>query len=406
MPGDPESLGGYWLAGRLGAGVRGVVYDAYDGEGRRFAVKVPRGEVTEQLGDAVWRVAPHHLARVVAVGVDRSVPYIVSEFAEGPDLRQAVAVHGPYTGTELDALAGALATALRTLHAVGIAHRDLRPENVLLSPGGPTLIDLGVAAPGSLGTRTYLAPEVVTGRRAGPAADVFAWGAVLLFAATGRDPFHGDSPGGVMHRLLAVDPELDELPVRLRELVGRALSKDATARPTATDLPLWVEPPDAPEPPATAGSPRGPEPRGCATARLEPPGGLAGPRSLGEVAEEVYRSLTPKQREEAPGLLLRLLDGDAVSGDEHGTLARLTDAGLLVRESVRVAPTQTEVGKLVAVNGDRVIPASAALVHAWPRLRAWADDRRAAPTAALRGGARLPGVAAERQIPGAAMIGG
>ncbi|WP_310713355.1 protein kinase domain-containing protein [Nonomuraea sp. 3-1Str] len=380
VPGDPVSLGGYWLAGRLGAGVRGVVYDAYDDEGRRFALKVPRGEVTDQLSDAVWRVSPRHLARVVDVGVDGAVPYIVSEFVEGPDLRQAVERHGPYTGGELAALALAVATALRSLHAVGIPHRDLRPENVLLSPYGPTVIDLGVTVPGTVGTRTYLAPEVFTGGRPGPEADVFAWGGVLLFAATGHDPFRGESLGEVMHRLLAVDPDLDALPEPLRALVGQALSKNPADRPPSAEL-LAVA--DAlPRPPVPAAGSAGAVVEGAWSGwgRLVAPAGLMGPPSLGEVAERVFASLTPRQQEEAPALLLRLLDEDAVGCDAHGVLDRLTEAGLLVRRSVAVPPTRAEAGTLVAVSGDCVEPASAALVRAWPRLRAWASERPPART--------------------------
>ncbi|MEU7856662.1 hemerythrin domain-containing protein [Nonomuraea sp. NPDC049141] len=357
VPGDPERLGGYWLAGRLGAGGRGVVYDAYNDEGRRFAIKVPRGEVTRQLAEAVGLVKPRYLARVVGVGLDSESPYIVSEFADGPDLRQAVAVHGPYAGDELRALATALATALSTLHEAGIAHRDLKPENVLLAPDGPRVIDYGMAAGGPFGgRRTYLAPEVLTGQRAGAAADVFAWGAVVLYAATGRDPFQGESLGGIMHRLLTVDPDLGDLPPPLRDLAGRALAKNPADRPSAAEL-------------LVGGS-----------TELRPPSGMTGPRSLGEVAEEAYASLTPAQQGELPGLLLRLLDGEEVkdNGDEGGVLTRLVAAGLLVRLSVRVEPTTTEVGKLVAISDDRVAPASAALFRAWPRLRAWAAKDSAA----------------------------
>ncbi|WP_250905781.1 hemerythrin domain-containing protein [Nonomuraea sp. NEAU-A123] len=357
VPGDPERLGSYWLAGRLGAGGRGVVYDAYNDEGRRFAIKVPRGEVTRQLAEAVGLVKPRYLARVVGVGLDSESPYIVSEFADGPDLRQAVAVHGPYAGDELLALASALATALSTLHEAGIAHRDLKPENVLLAPDGPRVIDYGMAAGDPVGgRRTYLAPEVLTGQRAGAAADVFAWGAVVLYAATGRDPFQGESVGGIMHRLLTVDPDLGDLPPPLRDLAGRALAKNPADRPSAAEL--------------LVGGPT----------ELRPPRGMTGPRSLGEVAEEAYAALTPSQQGELPGLLLRLLDGEEVkdNGDEGGVLTRLVAAGLLVRLSVRVEPTTTEVGKLVAISDDRVAPASAALFRAWPRLRGWAAQDSAA----------------------------
>ncbi|MFC4008015.1 WD40 repeat domain-containing serine/threonine protein kinase [Nonomuraea purpurea] len=349
VPGDPERLGGFWLAARLGAGGRGVVYDAYDDEGRRFAVTAPRGEV----GRSFERVTCRHLAEVVAVGADDGVPYVVSEFVPGPDLRRALKAHGPYAGDELVALAGALASALRALHEAGLTHRGLNPESVLLSPDGPRVIELGVPAGGTVGgTYTYQPPEVLTGGEAGPAADVFAWGAVVLFAATGHDPFHGESLGGVMHRLLTVDPDLSVLPDSLREPVGRALAKDPAERPAAAELVIETR------------------------TELEPPDGLAGGvRSLGEVAEEVYQTLTPRQQEEVPGLLLRLLDGDSPH-DEGDVLGPLMEAGLLVRRSVRVPPSETSAGKLVAVSDDRLAPASAALYHAWPRLRGWVADER------------------------------
>ncbi|MEV0197013.1 protein kinase [Nonomuraea sp. NPDC050691] len=417
VPGDPVSLGGYWLAGRLGAGGRGVVYDAYDDEGRRFAVKVPRGEVDGQLSDAVWRVSPRHLARVVGVGMDGAVPYIVSEFVAGPDLRQAVERHGPYAGGELAALAAGMATALRSLHAVGIAHRDLRPENVLLSPSGPTVIDLGVTASGTVGTRTYLAPEVFTGQRPGPEADVFAWGGVVLFAATGHDPFRGESLGGVMHRLLAVDPDLEAVPEPLRSLVGRALAKNPEDRPSAQellagtrDLTITLRVDDVERAVGAEEAVRAEGAVGAGGDSLEPPHtlaapeGLTGPPSLGEVAERVYASLTPLQREEAPGLLLRLLDGDDVRRDEHGVLDRLTEAGLLVRPSVAVPPLLAEAGTLVAVSGDRVEPASAALARAWPRLRAWDAGRTSAPDAPAGKDAAAPAAPAREDtaVPGGA----
>ncbi|MGW0805788.1 protein kinase family protein [Nonomuraea sp. NPDC002799] len=348
VPGDPERLGGFWLAARLGAGGRGIVYDAYDDQGRRFAVTVPRG----QVGRRFERVTCRHLAEVVAVGTDEGVPYVVSTFVDGPDLRRAVELHGPYAGDELVALAGALAGAVAALHAAGLTHRGLNPESVLLAADGPKVIELGVPAGGAVGgTYTYQAPEVLTGGEPGAAADVFAWGAVVLFAATGQDPFHGESLGGVMHRLLTVDPDLSVLPESLRGPVGRALAKAAADRPAAGELPA------------------------VSAAEVGVPESLSGPRSLGEVAEEVFQSLTPRQQEEVPGLLLRLLDGDNPH-DEGDVLGPLMDAGLLVRRSMRVPPVETSVGKLVALSDDRVTPAGAALYRAWPRLRGWVADER------------------------------
>ncbi|TMR28333.1 hypothetical protein ETD85_36255, partial [Nonomuraea zeae] len=386
VPGDPERLGSYWLSARLGAGGRGVVYDAYDDDGRRFAVTVPRCEV----GRRFERVSSRHLAEVVAVGTDGGIPYVVSEFVSGPDLRHAVELHGVYTDGELVALADALAGALTALHEAGLTHRGLNPESVLLSDGGPKVIELGLPAGGAMGgTYTYLAPEVVTGQEPGAAADVFAWGAVVLFAATGRDPFCGESLGGVMHRLLTVDPDLSVLPEALRGPVGRALAKDPADRPAAGEL--RTGPAAGPEAGAaaapgaagvpgagTAGAPgagTAGSPGAGSGAGLRPPEGYAGPRPLGEVAEEVYQGLTPRQQEEVPGLLLRLLDGDTPQ-DEGDVLGPLMEAGLLVRRSVRVPTVETSIGKLVAISDDRVAPASAALYRAWPRLRGWVADER------------------------------
>ncbi|MFG1700456.1 protein kinase [Nonomuraea sp. NPDC049309] len=349
MPGDPERLGGYWLAARLGAGGRGVVYDAYDDEGRRFAVTVPRCEV----GRRYEQVTCRHLAQVVAVGSDGGIPYVVSEYVNGPDLRQAVGLHGgPYSGDELIALAAALATALRSLHAAGLTHSGLKPECVLLADDGPRVIELGLAAGAQRGGACpYQAPEVLTGQDAGAPADVFAWGAVVLFAATGSDPFGGDSPGAVMHRLLTLDPDLSCLPEPLAGLVERALAKDPADRPAAAELLIDSE------------------------TELRPPEAFVRTPSLGEVAEQAYLSLTPRQQEEVPGLLLRLLDGDRPQ-DEGEALAPLMAAGLLVRRSIRVPPSETAIGKLVAISDDRVTPASAALYRAWPRLRGWVADER------------------------------
>ncbi|GAA2214547.1 hypothetical protein GCM10009850_100120 [Nonomuraea monospora] len=363
MPGDPERLGGCWLAARLGAGGRGVVYDAYDDEGRRFAVTVPRGEV----GHRYERVTCRHLAEVVSVGSDGGVPYVVSEFVDGPDLRQAVALHGPYTGDELVALAGALAEVLRALHEAGLTHRGLNPESVLLADDGPKVIELGLPVSGPVGAYTYQAPEVLTGQAAESAADVFAWGAVVLFAATGHDPFCGESLGGIMHRLLTVDPDLSCLPDSLCDLVGRALAKDPADRPTAAELLVGGEA----EPPAEGGAELPVKGR----AGLCPPEAYVRQPSLGELAEEVYARLTPAQQQEVPGLLLRLLDGDTPH-DEGDVLRPLMEAGLVVRRSVRVPAVETSAGKLVAVSDDRVAPASAALYRAWPRLRGWVADER------------------------------
>src|SRR5205807_5906561 len=101
-------------------------------------------------------------------------------------------------------LAVAIAQALRVIHAAEVVHRDLKPANVLLGPDGPKVIDFGVARAldaslltntgQTLGTPAYMSPEQADGRSVASPSDVFALGALLVSAATGRPPFRDGAP--------------------------------------------------------------------------------------------------------------------------------------------------------------------------------------------------------------------
>ena len=143
------------------------------------------------------------------------------------------------------------------IHAVGIVHRDLKPSNVMLSPTGPRLIDFGIAdlAEGTQLTRTgavlgstgWLAPEQVTGDPVSAATDVHAWGLCVLYAATGQQPFGGDTASTALYRVLEHTPVVPHsVPEPLRELVESSLSKDPSRRPTVDRLQATLSPPKAP----------------------------------------------------------------------------------------------------------------------------------------------------------------
>ncbi|MCW2941885.1 MAG: putative serine/threonine protein kinase / transporter substrate-binding protein [Actinomycetia bacterium] len=253
-PGDPQWLGPYRLLGIIGEGGQGIVFLGRSGDGQQVAVKLLRAQLS---GDpkarsyfakefsAARRVQPFCTTRILDADVDGATPYIVSEYVDGPSLRDVVDRQGPRSGSALDRLAVGTANALIAIHRAGVVHRDFKPNNILLGPDGPRVIDFGIAkaldstssmTSGIVGTPAYMAPEQLTGEPITPAADVFAWGAVMVYAASGHPPFGNDSIGVVLNKILNAEPELGNLTGALREIVVSCLAKEAVRRPTADQV--------------------------------------------------------------------------------------------------------------------------------------------------------------------------
>jgi hypothetical protein len=269
VPGDPATLGGYELVGRLGEGGQGIVFLARDQSSRRrVAIKLLHPGRTADAGArarfagevaAARQVAAFCTARVLDYDLDGDRPYVVSEYIDGPSLHEIVTREGPYSGSGLERLAVGTATALAAIHRHGVIHRDFKPANVLLGPDGPRVVDFGIArgprrgAVGGtgqagpvtttgvvMGTPGYLAPEQFTGAAVTTAVDIFAWGVTMMYAALGRLPAGADTLPAALHRLPYEEPDLHDLPAALRDLMVRCLAKDPARRPAANTILLGL----------------------------------------------------------------------------------------------------------------------------------------------------------------------
>jgi serine/threonine-protein kinase len=248
-----QTIGGYTLLEKLGEGGMGAVWLALDPRtGARRALKVLTTTDPElrlrfaREGEAMARVDGHaNLLRVHSAGEDRGRAYLIMDVAAGGTLAQRLR-DGRLPPEEVVALGRTLAGALAHVHARGVLHRDLKPSNVLFDEAGaPKLADFGLARPVDhssltasgtiLGTPAYMAPEQADGRTVDARADVYALGAVLYHATTGRPPHAGGTAMAVLAKVLTTDPPTPRslvpgLPPALDGVLRRAMARDPAAR--------------------------------------------------------------------------------------------------------------------------------------------------------------------------------
>ena len=215
LPSDPGILGRHRVLGRLGSGGMGVVYLA-DGPLGWVAVKLIRAELADDAEfrarfqrevQACFRVRGAHTARLVDFELDAERPWLATEFVDSADLATRVDADGPFAAD----------------------------EQVRLAPGPRA------GHPGLALARAGCRVKRITSPLA---TDVFAWGGLVAFAATGERPFGTGTPEAVLHRVLVAEPAIDEdrIAPTLRPLVRRALSRQAQDRPLAQELCDELEP--------------------------------------------------------------------------------------------------------------------------------------------------------------------
>ncbi|MFF5425216.1 MULTISPECIES: serine/threonine-protein kinase [unclassified Streptomyces] len=243
--------GRYRLDDLLGRGGAADVYEGLDLRLRRpVAVKVfrPDGTTdTEERFDGEGRLLAQlqhpGLITVYDCGRDDGTPYLVMELVRGTTLRRRIAT-SPLAPAEACRIGAALASALAHVHEAGVVHRDVKPANILLDEeGAPRLTDFGISrllgttaqtVTGALvGTAAYMAPEQVLGRGAGPAADIYSLGLVLIESIKGELEYGGaplEAAIARLHRPPLVPPDI---PAAVAELLAAMTDADESRRPDA-----------------------------------------------------------------------------------------------------------------------------------------------------------------------------
>lgn len=253
---SPALIGRYVVDRELGSGGMGAVYLAYSPAGDPVAVKLIRTDRLDPVTRARFEkealiartvVGTNRVARFLDADPYADRPWLAMEYIPGTTLAAHVEAHGSLPAPLVASLGALLAEGLAVVHATGLLHRDIKPQNVIMGEYGPVLIDFGLgafldAATDTLshsgmiiGTIRYMPPEQAGGQiQVTPAADVYGLGAVLLYAGTGHHPYDGARWEAIASQVSdpRQGPALDGLPDPLIPMVSSMLSHDPAARPT------------------------------------------------------------------------------------------------------------------------------------------------------------------------------
>ncbi|MFY2763105.1 TonB family protein [Arenimonas sp. MALMAid1274] len=249
-----ETIGPFVIVAKLGRGGMSTVYNAYEtGLDREVALKVLPIDLLEEPGFTerferearlIAKLEHPHIVPLYSYGIDDGVPWMALRLVRGGHLGERMEREplGRDVGLAYFTM---IADALDHAHSLGVVHRDLKPQNVLLGERGELyLADFGISrllqgrttitSTGAvLGTPQYMSPEQAQGDQIGPGTDVYSVGIMVYQWLTGSLPFDADTPYAVMYKHvnapLALD-RLSALPERAVQVIARALSKKPEER--------------------------------------------------------------------------------------------------------------------------------------------------------------------------------
>ncbi|WP_129672075.1 Stk1 family PASTA domain-containing Ser/Thr kinase [Candidatus Chloroploca sp. Khr17] len=249
--------GRYELEQKIGEGGMARIYLGLDRRlNRRVAIKIPHRHFLSEKdflerfrheAQAAAMLAHPNIVDIYDVGQDGDVHYIVMEYVDGTDLKTLILREGPLPVARAIDLATQIARGLQAAHRAGMIHRDIKPQNVIVTHDGQAHVtDFGVAKSHlstaltetgiSFGTVDYLSPEQAQGRPATAQSDIYALGIVLYEMVTARLPFTGDNAVAVAMKHVSEAPVPPRrlnpaIPPGLEALILRALAKDPAQRP-------------------------------------------------------------------------------------------------------------------------------------------------------------------------------
>ncbi len=250
--------GRYLIESLIGSGGMANVYKAYDNMlGRTVALKVlkaeHRGDMEfvrrfEREARAVLTLSHENIVRSYAVGEDGDISYIVLEYVEGSTLKELIKSDGPISPKVAVSITAQVLDALAHAHESGIIHRDIKPQNVIITPRGKAkLTDFGIARDVAATTRTYagsnvvmgsvhyISPEQARGDDVTAASDIYSCAIMLFEMLTGKVPFGGDNSVAIALKHLQEDitPPVEinpKIPRALSDVIVKAASKEISLR--------------------------------------------------------------------------------------------------------------------------------------------------------------------------------
>ncbi len=245
----------YRVVEKIGSGGMAEVFKAVDDVlGRTVAIKVLHAQYASdpdfvarfrQEAQAAANLSSPNIVNIFDWGRDDETYYIVMEYVHGTDLKTLVQEKGPIDPLKAAEYGSQVCAALTAAHGYDIVHRDIKPQNIVLTPDGIIkVMDFGIARAGNstltqtgsvLGTAHYVSPEQAQGQNLGPQSDLYSLGVVLYELTTGQVPFDAETPVAVALKQVNDEPQPPrmlnpDIPPSLEAVILRAMAKDPAER--------------------------------------------------------------------------------------------------------------------------------------------------------------------------------